>query len=258
MSASVGESDTDAAESDSVAVVGSGRGELVREFAEFDDVMAGEREPVACRRKSLRRCYAALMRSEGSLGPDDLLPLYEPAGQALPGRGWYGRQQERRWWEDVGRSNLLRLPGVRDVDGERLRFVGIGPDEVDVDEEHVRPLEAFRSDPRVEAIDFLVNAHGPDTDAYEQVLRLWDSVARASETTTEELARDYRLSPEEYGEELARCPHIERVEETFDPGEVALDDVETLAELYEFEQAKVAETTVRWEFTGAGSGESHD
>lgn len=257
MAASLEESDSDAAESDSVAVVGPGRGELVREFAEFDDTLPGEREPVVARRKSLRRCYAALMRSEGSLGSDDLLPLYEPAGQALPGRGWYGRQQERRWWDDVGRENLLRLPGVRDVDGERLRFVGIGPDEVDVDEEHVRPLEAFRSDPRVEAIDFLTTTHGPDTDAYEGVLRLWDAVARASETTTEELARDYRLSPEQYGDELARCPHINRVEETFDPGEVALEDVETLEELYALEQSKTEET-VRWEFTGTGSGESHD
>lgn len=239
-----------------VALDAEGRSAVVREHAVFE-LMPGEREPLAARRKSLSRSYGALMRSAEPLSPGELRVHFVGTAQHIPDRGWYGRRMAREWWSEVGRSNLLRLPGVEpaggDGDGEGLVFTGIEVSEVELSESHMTPLEAYRSDPRVEALDYCARAHGEGTELYDRVMRLWDSVARAGSTTTEELARDHRLYPEELSEELAECPHIERSEETFDPGEVSLSDVETLAELYELEQAKTEET-VRWEFTGVSEG----
>lgn len=234
-----------------VALDAEGRSAVVREQAVFE-LMPGEREPLAARRKTLSRAYGALMRSAEPLSPGELRVHFVGTAQHIPDRGWYGRRMAREWWEDVGRSNLLRLPGVEPAggDGEGLVFTGIEVSEVELSESHMTPLEAYRSDPRVEALDHCARAHGEGTDLYDRVMRLWDSVARAGSTTTEELARDHRLYPEELSEELADMPHIKRTEETFDPGEVSLSDVETLEELYQLEQAKTEET-VRWEFTGS-------
>lgn len=258
MSAPVAESKESSEDSEpGVVLVEPGRTAAIVEHAVFREPL--EREAVSARRKSLRRMYAALMRSEESLGSGELLSLYVSAKQAMPDRGWYGELQDRRWWREVGRENLLRLPGVELASGDddRLRFVGIDPE--DIESEHTRPLEAFRSDPRVETIDHLVWTHGPSSEAYEQVLRLWDAVVRAGETTMEELGRDYRLEPERFGDELAECPHIERTVETFDPDEIPLSEVETVGDMLSMAQARSSDETIRWEYTGpAPSSDSEE
>lgn len=238
-------------EDELVALDAEGRASVVREHAVFD-LIPGEREPEVARRKTLKRAFGALQRSEGPLSPGELRVHFVGTAQHIPDRGWYGRRQSREWWEDVGRANLLRLPGVEPAggNGEGLVYVGIEPSDVELSEEHMTPLTAYRSDPRVEALDHAARAHGEGTELYDRVMRLWDAVARAGSTTTEELARDHRLYPEELSDELADMPHIKRTVETFDPNEVSIEDVETLGELYELEQAKTEETT-RWEFTGS-------
>lgn len=113
-----------------------------------------------------------------------------------------------------------------------------------MNDEDVRSLEAFRSDPRVRAWTALDDRFGPTSEDIGPVLDNYDTVAAAGETTSEEINRDYRLDLESYADILEQLPVIEReVSGPPDP-----EEIETYADILEAEERSQAPTTTVWRF----------
>lgn len=90
---------------------------------------------------------------------------------------------------------------------------------------------------------------GPGSDDAEAALDLWDRVAASSPVTSEEIGRDYHLPDiEEYGDVLARLPHIERERTDIRAENIRLDDLETVAELRAAEERIQFPPETTWRF----------
>lgn len=229
--------------SGSHAPIGRARQNIIHEHTDLE----GHREGVSRQTTSIRRMYGALIRREGELTRDDLEDYYQPHHTHNVTSGYYGEANYAEFYENVVREQLPNLPGVT-RSGDSYEFAGIDPDADTVDEEHVRPLSELREDPRTGARNAIEDAHGPDTDASEDLLDLWDHVADAGETATEDMASARRLPDlEEYADELADLPHIER--ERIGPPVPEEIEIETYADVLEAEERVGAGSVTEWRYT---------
>lgn len=129
-------------------------------------------------------------------------------------------------------------------------YAGVDPsdDVLSMLDDDVRPLAEFRNDPRVRATVELGDRFGPTSDEIDEVLDLWDTVAAAGETTSEEMSRDYRLNLDEFEGVLADLPGIEREVET--PPDSEDIPIDTLADVFEARQRIDEPPPTVWRFTG--------
>lgn len=255
-------------ESERVVLPPRARQGAISERCSFD----GHQEARSHQRSNVRAMYDALIRREGPLSERDLRDYFDPAGTGAPEQGLYADVQFGRFWDDVGHRSLRVLPGI-EASADGLRFVGVDPDpdpettgsgtgtgtgagdgtSINVasdDDADVRPLSAFRSDPRVVARNYLDRSHGPHSDETSDLLTLWDMVAEAGETTTAELERDYRTPDlDRYGAALAECPHIER--EVSGPPEPDDVPIETYADVLAARERVEAPPETVWSFDPA-------
>lgn len=209
------------------------------------------REPRSLQTRTLLAIYGALIRRRDELSKRLIRPYFIGASTTATKQGFYSSFS--RWWAERGEQDVLDLPGVEKRDG-CFAFTGVVdpsddlPADVDT-EDATRPLEAFRADPRVKAHVELVDRYGPHAEAVEDVLALWDVVATAGSTTSEEITRDPTLDLSGYADALADLPGIERTVDVTDPEEIT---VETYADVLNARQEIDAPPTVRWRFDPEG------
>lgn len=195
--------------------------------------------------KALRSLYRALIHRDEDMARMHLRDYFVPARVSAPNQGSY--KNFGRFYEELGREQLVALPGIETTEGGRLRFVGVDPGAIDAE---TRPLEEIRDDPRTEAWIHLADTHGPDTDAYEDLLELFDVIREDGEITTDELADDFHLpSVGDYTDELAGLPYIEQTVETITANDIRLSELDTLADL-EAARERVPDRRETWTFHG--------
>lgn len=206
--------------------------------------------------------YRALIRRDETLTQMDLRPFFISAETESADQRLFA--SFRKWWSEIGRTQLAELPGVRSVDGG-LRFVGIDPanaEDMDLvldlgDDELVRPLEDIRNDPSVRARIAAEDLHGPEPDDVERLMDLFSHVCTAGRISSEELARRSGTvrSPNaastlpdlsEFERDLERLPGIRRAREDTRPEDVQLSELETPADLDTARERIEANSTVVW------------
>lgn len=207
--------------------------------------LQGDREGVGPQRQSLRSMLGALVRQDGPLSEYDLQAYFKPARQDAVDQGHYIGHKYSRFWNEVGRPQLLAVPGVEETDGG-LHFVGADPSAFDVDTEHIRPLDELRADPRTKALTVLDDRFGSHSAERENIMKLYDAITGAQQVGESELERKhvFTVSSDDL-DVLDDLPGIER--EVRHPPEPKDIPIETYQDVLDAEQAvdQTAETVWR-------------
>lgn len=234
---------------DLVALSDDARAEVIREVID----LPRHNKARVYQTRDLRRMYGALMRQDRAFSRGNFYHRFDGAPSSQRDQGWYADFQ--RWWADRGRDDLLSLPGVSEDDEGGLRYVGFPRSEaleLGIEDGDLRELESFRSDPRVIARNEIEDRHKPHSEDADQLLSLWDRVASSSPITSELISRDSRLDLDQYADELASLPYIERETEDVKASDIKLDDLDTLAELREAKKRVSEPPETRWRFVPSG------
>lgn len=215
--------------------------------------------------RNLNAACGALMRREGSHTQADLRPHFKSAGTEDVDQRLFA--SFRKWWSEIGREQLLELPGVTE-DDDGLRFNGIDPsaDDSDLglvldlsDDELTVPLSALRNDPTTKARNALDERVDPHSDEHEKVLDLFETIRMAGREGIEPEALARRTngvrSPGAAGNTatldgftstLSSLPGVRKERINVTPEDVELDDLATLADL-DAARARIESTpTVVW------------
>lgn len=227
------ETETETESAERVALTAAARRTVASKCVTFE----ARPEVLGWQREVLAECYGALMRHEGEHGIHDLRRHFNSYGTEEPKQGIYA--SPAKWYKDIGRSQLLELPGVEPAaDGTSVEFVGIEANEAtDVDgvtDEDLLALDEYRDAPRTRIRRALDVRYDPYGMAYADLLALADAVVEADgDVSPEDLDGDYKLPnlSDVDADELADLPHIERETVRVTSEDIALDDLDTLADL---------------------------